>query len=57
MPPLPTAVDLLMSWVEKQLGDEALFPDSGAYPAQFLAVVKKIWTRLFRVYAHGALRV
>ena len=50
----PEYVDLLMSWVEAQLNDETLFPlQLGTpFPKNFQAVVKNIFKRLFRVYAH-----
>lgn len=50
----PEYVDLLMSWVEAQLNDESIFPlQLGApFPKDFLSRVKKIFQRLFRVYAH-----
>jgi len=50
----PEYVDLLMSWVETQLNDEHIFPlQLGTpFPKNFQTVVKKIFTRLFRVYAH-----
>jgi len=50
----PEYVDLLMSWVETQLNDEQIFPlQLGTpFPKNFLALVKTIFKRLFRVYAH-----
>jgi MOB kinase activator 1 len=50
----PDYVDLLMSWVESQLNDEQLFPlqFGTPFPRNFLAIVKTIYKRLFRVYAH-----
>jgi MOB kinase activator 1 len=50
----PEYVDLLMSWVEAQLNDETLFPlQLGTpFPKNFTSVVKNIFKRLFRVYAH-----
>jgi MOB kinase activator 1 len=47
-------IDYLMTWVESQLNNDALFPtQSGvAFPRNFLNVVKVIFKRLFRVYAH-----
>ncbi|KAG0550751.1 hypothetical protein BDA96_01G364800 [Sorghum bicolor] len=43
-----------MDWIEIQLDDEAIFPQQlGApFPPNFLDVVKTIFKRLFRVYAH-----
>lgn len=50
----PEYVDLLMSWVETQLNDESVFPlQLGTpFPKQFQQVVKTIFKRLFRIYAH-----
>ncbi len=50
----PEYVDNLMSWVEEQLNDEEKFPlELGTkFPNNFGKVCQKIFTRLFRVYAH-----
>jgi MOB kinase activator 1 len=49
----PTYVELLFVWVENQVDDERLFPQSSdTFPDDFLVAVRKIFTRLFRVYAH-----
>jgi len=50
----PEYVDLLMSWVETQLNDEHIFPlQLGLpFPKNFQAIVRVIFKRLFRVYAH-----
>jgi len=50
----PEYVDLLMSWVETQLNDEQIFPlQLGTpFPKNFIEVVRTIFKRLFRVYAH-----
>ena len=50
----PEYVDLLMSWVEAQLNDESVFPlQLGTpFPKSFPSIVKTIFKRLFRVYAH-----
>jgi MOB kinase activator 1 len=50
----PEYVDLLMSWVETQLNDEHIFPlQLGTpFPKNFQNVVRVIFKRLFRVYAH-----
>jgi len=50
----PEYVDLLMSWVETQLNDENIFPlQLGTpFPKSFQNIVKVIFKRLFRVYAH-----
>lgn len=50
----PQYVDLLMNWVETQLNDEQIFPlqATTAFPKNFQPVIKTIFKRLFRVYAH-----
>jgi MOB kinase activator 1 len=50
----PEYVDLLMTWVETQLNDETIFPLQlgTAFPKAFANIVKTIFKRLFRVYAH-----
>ncbi|KAJ4708737.1 MOB kinase activator-like 1A [Melia azedarach] len=50
----PKYVEYLMDWIEAQLDDESIFPQKlGApFPCNFREVVKTIFKRLFRVYAH-----
>lgn len=50
----PEYVDLLMTWAEGQLNDENIFPlQLGTpFPKNFQQVVKVIFKKLFRVYAH-----
>ncbi|KAE8670868.1 MOB kinase activator-like 1A [Hibiscus syriacus] len=50
----PKYVEYLMDWIETQLDDESIFPQKlGApFPPNFKDVVKTIFKRLFRVYAH-----
>ncbi|VVA17219.1 PREDICTED: MOB kinase activator [Prunus dulcis] len=50
----PKYVEYLMDWIESQLDDESIFPQKlGApFPPNFREVVKTIFKRLFRVYAH-----
>jgi MOB kinase activator 1 len=63
----PEYVDVLMTWVQEQLDDEKIFPSAiGFYlsildikfetgvpfPGNFFDVVKNIFKRLFRIYAH-----
>jgi len=50
----PEYVEKLMSWVETQLNDEAIFPlQLGTpFPKSFVPQVKVIFKRLFRVYGH-----
>ena len=50
----PEYVDELIEWVQSQLDDEAIFPSKIGvpFPKNFPDVVKRIFKRLFRVYAH-----
>ncbi|KAG5458569.1 MAG: Mps1 binder-like protein, partial [Olpidium bornovanus] len=50
----PEYVDYLMTWVQSQLDDENVFPSKIGvpFPKNFPSVVKNIFKRLFRVYAH-----
>ncbi|XP_058079628.1 MOB kinase activator-like 1A [Magnolia sinica] len=50
----PKYVEYLMDWIESLLDDESIFPQKlGApFPPDFRDVVKTIFKRLFRVYAH-----
>jgi len=50
----PEYVELLMTWAESQLNDETIFPISfgSEYPKNFMPIVKQIYKRFFRVYAH-----
>ncbi|TVU46595.1 hypothetical protein EJB05_06138, partial [Eragrostis curvula] len=50
----PKYVEYLMDWIEAQLDDESIFPQKlgTPFPPNFHDVVKTIFKRLFRVYAH-----
>ncbi|KAJ1560258.1 hypothetical protein HK096_009419 [Nowakowskiella sp. JEL0078] len=50
----PEYIDFLMTWVQSQLDDEKIFPSKigEPFPKQFLMIIKTIYKRLFRVYAH-----
>jgi len=50
----PKYVEYLMDWIEGQLDDESIFPQKlgTPFPPNFKEVVKTIFKRLFRVYAH-----
>ncbi|XP_062091162.1 MOB kinase activator-like 1A isoform X2 [Humulus lupulus] len=50
----PKYVEYLMDWIEVQLDDESIFPQrlGAPFPPNFPDVVKTIFKRLFRVYAH-----
>jgi MOB kinase activator 1 len=47
-------IEYLMTWVENQLNNENIFPSQIGvnFPRNFLELIKKIFQRLFRVYAH-----
>eukprot|EP00011_Vannellida_sp_DIVA3-517-6-12_P008094 CAMPEP_0114612202 /NCGR_PEP_ID=MMETSP0168-20121206/4502_1 /TAXON_ID=95228 ORGANISM="Vannella sp., Strain DIVA3 517/6/12" /NCGR_SAMPLE_ID=MMETSP0168 /ASSEMBLY_ACC=CAM_ASM_000044 /LENGTH=217 /DNA_ID=CAMNT_0001823183 /DNA_START=82 /DNA_END=735 /DNA_ORIENTATION=+ len=50
----PEYMEYLMTWVQDTLDNESIFPSrvDVPFPRQFQAVVKNIFKRLFRVYAH-----
>ena len=50
----PRYTDYLMTWVQATLEDESVFPTNVGvpFPDDFDSVVKTIFRRLFRVYAH-----
>ncbi|KAF6158326.1 hypothetical protein GIB67_022406 [Kingdonia uniflora] len=50
----PKYVDYLMDWIAVQLDDEKIFPQKLGvpFPHNFMDVVKIIYKRLFRIYAH-----
>ncbi|KAF9349949.1 MOB kinase activator 1B [Mortierella sp. NVP85] len=50
----PVYVDNLMTWVQTQLDDEAIFPRKIGvqFPDNFQTIASDIFRRLFRVYAH-----
>lgn len=50
----PEYVDTLMTYIQGRIDDEATFPSriGAPFPKGFIGVVKTIWRRLFRVYAH-----
>ncbi|XP_047143765.1 MOB kinase activator 1B [Hydra vulgaris] len=50
----PKYIDYLMTWVQDQLDNEALFPSKIGvpFPKNFVSIAKTILKRLFRVYAH-----
>eukprot|EP00826_Nyctotherus_ovalis_P003035 TRINITY_DN10608_c0_g2_i3.p2 TRINITY_DN10608_c0_g2~~TRINITY_DN10608_c0_g2_i3.p2 ORF type:complete len:230 (-),score=65.82 TRINITY_DN10608_c0_g2_i3:158-847(-) len=47
-------IDFLMTWVERQLNNEVVFPTKPdvPFPKKFASIIKVIFKRLFRVYAH-----
>jgi len=50
----PQYIDYLMTWVQRQLDDEQVFPSMVGVPfsRSFMSIAKTILKRLFRVYAH-----
>eukprot|EP01112_Ceratiomyxa_fruticulosa_P017274 TRINITY_DN534_c0_g1_i6.p1 TRINITY_DN534_c0_g1~~TRINITY_DN534_c0_g1_i6.p1 ORF type:complete len:216 (-),score=47.87 TRINITY_DN534_c0_g1_i6:419-1066(-) len=50
--PAPDYIEHLILWVSEQLDNPDIFPVSSAFGKQFLPTVKKILSRMFRVYAH-----
>ncbi|GAB1605142.1 MOB kinase activator 3B-like isoform X1 [Argonauta hians] len=52
--PAPVYISLLMDWVESQINEETIFPVTVGvpFPRNYLQIVKKIMTRLFRVFVH-----
>jgi len=50
----PEYVDLLLTWAESQLNDEDIFPINfgSPFPKNFGNVIRNIFKRYFRVYAH-----
>ncbi|XP_078332345.1 MOB kinase activator 3B-like isoform X4 [Crassostrea virginica] len=52
--PAPNYIALLMEWVEAQINDENIFPIKVGvpFPKNYQQIVKKILTRLFRVFVH-----
>jgi len=52
--PAPQYISLLIDWVENQINNEDIFPVKigTAFPKNYIPSVKKILTRLFRVFVH-----
>jgi MOB kinase activator 1 len=50
----PVYFELLMNWIEEQVNDDKIFPSdpSVPFPKTFDKIVKDIFKRLFRIYAH-----
>lgn len=50
----PEYIDYLMTWIQGQLDDETIFPSKIGvpFPKNFQQIVKNMFKRLFRVYAH-----
>lgn len=52
--PAPRYIELLMDWTEAQINSENVFPVSTdvPFPRSFVPLVRKILTRLFRIFVH-----
>nr|AHJ60963.1 MATS1 [Schmidtea mediterranea] len=52
--PATTYINLLMDWVGVQINDSNVFPSSPdmVYPKNYIQTVRKIMSRLFRVFVH-----
>jgi len=50
----PVYIDLLLNWVSDQISDPNIFPvdEEAKFPRNFMSIVKNIYKRLFRLYAH-----
>eukprot|EP00029_Vermamoeba_vermiformis_P004453 TRINITY_DN14995_c0_g1_i1.p1 TRINITY_DN14995_c0_g1~~TRINITY_DN14995_c0_g1_i1.p1 ORF type:complete len:218 (+),score=34.17 TRINITY_DN14995_c0_g1_i1:15-668(+) len=48
----PTYTERLFEWIAARIDDPTIFVSDGNYPKKFMMTVKKIFTRMFRVYAH-----
>jgi len=50
----PEYADLLMTWVQNIFEDEKMFPidEDHPFPPNFVSVMKNVFKRLFRIYAH-----
>lgn len=50
----PEYVEYLMTWVQSKLDNEDIFPSHTdvPFPKTFQTVIKTIFKRLFRIYAH-----
>ncbi|WRT69095.1 uncharacterized protein IL334_006078 [Kwoniella shivajii] len=52
--PAPTYIDFVMSWLQKLLDDENVFPTKSGrdFPNSFAYTAKHIYKHLFRIFAH-----
>lgn len=50
----PEYINYLMTWVQELIDDENIFPSQAgkAFPSNFKGILKNIFKRLFRIYAH-----
>eukprot|EP00026_Physarum_polycephalum_P017418 Phypoly_transcript_18638.p1 GENE.Phypoly_transcript_18638~~Phypoly_transcript_18638.p1 ORF type:complete len:191 (+),score=16.83 Phypoly_transcript_18638:114-686(+) len=51
--PAPEYIEKVVSWISEQFDNPSIFPeDSSEFTKNFLPCTTKIWTRMFRIYAH-----
>lgn len=52
--PAPEYITLMFAWIDEQVNDTKIFPEDQnvKFPRNFKSVVRKIFSRLFRLYAH-----
>lgn len=52
--PAPEYISLMFAWIDEQVNDTKIFPEDQdvKFPRTFKSVVRKIFSRLFRLYAH-----
>ncbi|TPX33755.1 hypothetical protein SmJEL517_g03451 [Synchytrium microbalum] len=48
----PDYIELLLQWIDRMLDDEAIFPANDEFPSNFRDCIGKIFSRMFRLYAH-----
>ena len=50
----PSYINYIMEWVESTLENEQIFPEEldQLFPSNFITVIRNMFKRLFRVYAH-----
>jgi MOB kinase activator 1 len=50
----PTYIDFVMSWLQKLMEDENVFPTKSGrdFPSSFAYTAKHIYKHLFRIFAH-----
>lgn len=50
----PEYITLMFAWIDEQVNDTRIFPEDQdvKFPRSFKSVVRKIFSRLFRLYAH-----
>lgn len=49
----PSYIDKLFSWIADLIDDESIFSTDGNYSKKFIPTVKKMLSRMFRVYVNN----